>query len=201
MRILHTIGPAAPATLVDAVLSAARWQAGRECQVVLAAPRLDPIAEAARAAQITVTPIELDSRLGAREAAQLRAAVRRHAIEVIHAHDELTSLQALMCADLCPVVRSFDKAGAARLAETAERALPFDHIVVEAVALRDRLVKAELAERAHVTVAAGSLDARMARLLEAYERAIVRSITGRLIPARFVGGQPVLRRVAPLAAE
>ena len=40
----------------------------------------------------------------------------------------------------------------------------------------------------------------MARLLDGYERAIVRSLTGRVIPARFVGGRPELRR-APIAAE
>jgi hypothetical protein len=99
-----------------------------------------------------------------------------------------------MCADLCPVVRSLDE-------PPADTASMFDHVIVGTAALRNRLVKAELAEPEHVTVANGAVDARLERVLEAYERAIVRSITGRLIPARFTAGRPELRRLAPVAAE
>lgn len=200
MRILHTIGRLGPGALEAAILEIARWQAAHGCQVVLAVPR-GALAEAAPTAGLKLEIVELASRFAEREAALLRAAVRRHAIEVIHVHDEAASLPALLSADMCPVVRSVDKAEAARLADAAEGALPFDHLVVESAGGRDRLVKAELTERAHVTVLTGAPEARMERLLEAYERAVVRSITGRLIPPRFVGGQPALRRVAPLAAE
>ena len=193
MRILHTIGRTAACTTDTDLLSAARWQIGRGCHVVLSAPRLASIAEDAHAAGLTLAPAELGSGFAGRAATILRAAVRNHAIEVIHVHDEAASIPALMCADLCPIVRTLD--------DLPEAALPFDHVIVGATGLRNRLVKAELAEPEHVTVASGAAEARMERILEAYERAIVRSITGRLIPARFVAGRPELRRLTPLAAE
>ncbi len=155
--------------------------------------RAPPIVESARKAGLTIVMVEPDATFAGRQATILRAAVRNHAIEVIHAHDEAASVPALMCADLCPVVRTLDQAPA--------DALMFDHVIVGAAALRTRLVKAELIEAEHVTVANGSAEARLERILEAYERAIVRSITGRLIPARFVAGRPELRRLAPIAAE
>jgi hypothetical protein len=200
MRILHTIGRLAPEREAQ-ILETARWQAANGCQVVLALPGQATIAGPARDAGLKVEAVELASRFAEREAAYLRAAVRRHCIEVIHVHDEAASLPALLSRDMCPVVRTVDKAEAAKLAETVDMGLPFDHLLVETAGVRDRLVKAERIERAHVTVLTGAPEARMTRLLEAYERAIVRSITGRLIPPRFVGGQPVLRRLAALAAE
>ncbi len=201
MRILHTIGRGSTSAGTGALLTLARWQSAQDCRVVLAAPRLAPIVETARTAGLTVEPVELEARCAGREALYLRAAVRRHGIEVIHAHDEASSLQALLCADLCPIVRSLDKTETARLAGTNDGGLAFDHIVVDSAATRDRLVKAELTAGEHVTVLSGAAEARMARLLEAYERAIVRSLTGRLIPARFVTGRPELRRLTPIAAE
>ena len=200
MRILHTIGRLGPDAPEAAILDIARWQAAQGCQVVLALPPSAALTDADRTAGLKLETVDLASRFAEREVALLRAAVRRHAIEVVHVHDETASLPALMSADMCPVVRSVDKIEAARLVEAAG-GLPFDHLLVETAVLRDRLVKAELTERAHVTVLTGAADARMERLLEAYERAVVRSITGRLIPPRFVGGQPALRRIAPLAAE
>ena len=201
MRILHTIGRLGTSTNDAALLEVARWQAAQGCPVVVAAPRVAPIAEAARAAGLKLEPIEFQARCAGREALFLRAAVRRHGVEVIHAHDEASSLQAVLCADLCPIVRSVDKGETARLIDVSEPGLAFDHIVVDTAATRDRLVKAEFAAAEHVTVMTGSAEARMTRLLEAYERAIVRSLTGRLIPARFVTGRPELRRLTPLAAE
>ena len=197
MRILHTIGPVDS----DALLSAACWQAAQQCHVVLATPRAAPLAEAGPAAGLTLEPLAFEARCAGREALALRAAVRRHNIEVIHAHDEASSLHVVLCADLCPIVRTVDKAEAARLIETADGGLVFDHLVVDSTATRDRLVKAELAAPEHVTVLTGSAETRMTRLLDGYERAIVRSLTGRAIPARFVGGRPELRRPAPIAAE
>ena len=196
MRILHTIGPVAS----DALLGTARWQADQKCHVVLATPRAAPLAEAGRAAGLTLEPHSFEARGAGREALYLRAAVRRHNIEVIHAHDEASSLHVVLCADLCPIIRTVDKAEATRLVEAAEGPLAFDHLVVDSAATRDRLVKAELATPEHITVLTGAAEARMARLLDGYERAIVRSLTGRVIPARFVGGRPELRR-APIAAE
>jgi hypothetical protein len=197
MRILHTIGRIESGPQADAaeaaLLDAARWQLGRGDHVVLAAPPRATISESARSAGLTIVAVEPASTFAAREATLLRAAVRAHAIEVIHAHDEAASVLALMCADLCPVVRTLDQMPA--------DALPFDHVIVGAAALRNRLVKAELIEPEHVTVANGGAEARLERLIDAYERAIVRSLTGRLIPARFVAGPPQLRRLAPLAAE
>jgi hypothetical protein len=201
MRILHTIGRVGTSANDDALLDVARWQTAQGCHVVVGAPRLAPIAEAARAAGLKIEPIEFQARCAGREALFLRAAVRRHAIEVIHAHDEPSSLQAALCADLCPIVRTLDRSATARLAESVEAAPAFDHLVVDSAGGRDRLVKAELAAAEHVTVMTGSPETRMTRLLEAYERAIVRSLTGRVIPARFVGGRPELRRLAPVAAE
>jgi len=193
MRILHTIGRTASSATDADLLSVIRWQIGRGYHVVLSASRRAPITESARAAGLTLAPAEFESRFAGREAALLRAAVRNHAIEVIHVHDEAAGIPALMCADLCPIVRTLD--------EIPETALPFDHVVVGAADLRNRLLKAELAEPEHVTVASGSAEARMERILEAYEHAIVRSITGRLIPARFIAGRPELRRLTPAAAE
>ncbi len=201
MRILHTIGRGGTSAGTGALLNLARWQAAQDCRVVLAAPRLAPIVETARAAGLTVEPVELEARCAGREALHLRAAVRRHGIEVIHAHDDASSLQALLCADLCPIVRSLDKTEVAHLAGTNDGALAFDHVVVDGAATRDRLVKAELMAGEHVTVLTGAGETRMARLLEAYERAIMRALTGRLIPARFVAGTPELRRLTPIAAE
>ena len=201
MRILHTIGRGSTSAGTDALLDLARWQSAQECRVVLAAPRQAPLFEAARTGGLAVEPVDLEARCAGREALFLRAAVRRHGIEVIHAHDEASSLQALLCADLCPIVRTLDKAESTRLAGTNDGALAFDHVAVDSAATRDRLVKAELIAAEHVTVLTGSAEARLTRLLEAYERAIVRSLTGRLIPARFVAGRPELRRVTPLAAE
>jgi hypothetical protein len=193
MRILHTIGGTAPTSADAALLGTLRWQSERGCHVVLSTSRRAAITEAAQAAGLTLAPAELESGFAGRAAVILRAAVRNHAIELIHVHDHAASIPALMCADLCPIVRTFD--------DTPEAALPFDHVIVGTAGLRSRLIKAELAEPDHVTVASGTLEARMERILEAYERAIVRSITGRLIPARFVAGRPELRRLAPVAAE
>jgi hypothetical protein len=201
MRILHTIGRVGASGNDDTLLDVARWQTAQGCHVVVAAPRLAPIAERARSAGLGIEPIEFQARCAGREALFLRAAVRRHGIEVIHAHDEASSLQAVLCADLCPIVRTLDRGETARLTDISETGLGFDHIVVDTAGGRDRLVKAELAAAEHVTVMTGSAETRMTRLLEAYERAIVRSLTGRLIPARFVGGRPELRRLTPLAAE
>src|SRR5271163_1010568 len=193
MRILHTIGRTAANSTDDDLLNAVRWQVARGCHAVLSASRRAAVAETAQAAGLILAPAELGSGFAGRAATILRAAVRNHAIEVIHVHDEAASIPALMCADLCPIVRTLD--------ELPEAALPFDHVIVGAAGLRNRLVKAEFAEPEHVTVASGDVETRMERILEAYERAIVRSITGRLIPARFVAGRPELRRPAPLAAE
>jgi hypothetical protein len=201
MRILHTIGRADASSDDAAVLDLARWQATQSCHVVVAAPRRAPIAEAARAAGLKLEAVEVAARCAGREALFLRAAVRRHGIEVIHAHDEASGLLAVLCADLCPIVRTLDHGETTRLIAAGDPGFAFDHVVVDAAATRDRLVKAELAAAEHVTILTGSGEARMARLLEAYQRAIVRSLTGRLIPARFVGGQPELRRLAPIAAE
>ena len=197
MRILHTIGPVDS----DALLSAARWQVAQKCHVVLATPRAAPLAEAGRAAGLTLEPHGFETRGAGREALYLRTAVRKHNIELIHAHDAVSSLQVALCADLCPIVLTVGAAEAARLIESADGALAFDHLVVDGAPTRDRLVKAGLAMPEHVSVLSGGLEARMTRLLEAYERAIVRSLTGRAIPARFVGGRPELRRLAPVAAE
>jgi hypothetical protein len=193
MRILHTIGRTAPNSTDADLLGTIRWQLGRGCHVVLSAPRRAAIAERAQAAGLILAPAELAAGFAGREAAILRTAVRNHAIEVIHVHDEAASIPALMCADLCPIVRTLD--------DVPETALPFDHVIVGTASLRNRLLKAELVEPEHVTMMSGAAEARMERVLEAYERAIVRSITGRLIPARFVAGRPELRRLAPLAAE
>jgi hypothetical protein len=201
MRILHTIGRGGSGAATDALLALAQWQAAQGCHVVLATARSAPVAETARAAGLIIEPVEFEARCAGREALFLRAAARRHAIEVIHAHDEASSLQAVLCVDLCPLVRSLDKAEAVRLAEAGDGAPAFDHIVVDSAAGRDRLVKSEIAAPDHVTVLSGAAEARMARVLEAYERAIVRSLTGRLIPPRFTAGRPELRRLAPLAAE
>src|SRR5271170_7608502 len=193
MRILHTIGRTTASATDQDLLGVARWQLGRGFHVVLSASRLASVGADAQAAGLTLAPAELGSGFAGRAAVLLRAAVRNHAIEVIHVHDDAASIPALMCADLCPIVRTLDA--------LPEAALPFDHVIVGAAGLRNRLVKAELVEPEHVTVASGDVETRMERILEAYERAIVRSITGRLIPARFVAGRPELRRPAPLAAE
>jgi hypothetical protein len=197
MRILHTIGRTASAALESEIVATACWQRGQDAQVVVSAPRQASILEAARAADLGVEPVEAS--FSGREESVLRAAIRRRGIEVIHAHDAAAGHQALSCADLCPVVRTLDADEVARLAEGPP--LPFDHVIVATAAVRDRLVKASLIEREHITIANGRGDARLERMLEAYERAIVRSLTGRLIPARFVGGPPSLRRLAALAAE
>src|SRR5258708_30636848 len=105
MRILHTIGRLGPGRLDSAILDRARWQAAHGCQVILAVPR-GALAEAAPAAGLKLEIVELASRFAEREAALLRAAVRRHAIEVIHVHDDAASLPALMSGDMFPVVRS-----------------------------------------------------------------------------------------------
>jgi hypothetical protein len=202
MRILHTIGRTASvpgSDLEGEIVATALWQRGQDAHVVIAAPRQAPILAAAQAAELGTAPVEA-SFIGRAEAV-LRAAVRRHGIEVIHAHDDAAGRLALTCVDMCPVVRTLDADEAARFAEASENPLPFDHVIVAASAVRDRLVKAALIEREHVTIANGRGDARLERMLDAYERAIVRSLTGRLIPARFVGGPPSLRRLAALAAE
>ena len=203
MRILHTIGRTASATpenqLWGEIVTTGLWQRGQDAHVVVSAPTGAAILEAARSAGLGTAPVEA-SFIG-REESVLRAAVRRHGIEVIHAHDDDAGRLAMTCVDMCPVVRTLDADEVARLAEAPETALPFDHVIVGAAAVRDRLVKAALIEREHVTVANGRGDARLERMLEAYERAIVRSLTGRLIPARFVGGPPSLRRLSALAAE
>ena len=193
MRILHTIGRITAHASDTDLLEGARWQAGRGCHVVLSLSRRAPAAEAARAAGLTVAPAELGSGFAGRAAIALRAAARDHRIELIHVHDEAARVPALMCADLCPIVCTLEG--------MPEAELPFDHIVVFSAALRTRLIKAELAEPEHITVATGSAEARQERILEAYERATVRSLTGRLIPPRFVTGRPELRRPAPIAAE
>jgi hypothetical protein len=199
MRILHTIGRTTAAALDGEIVGLATWQRGQDAQVVVTAPRGAAVLDAAQAASLTTAPVEA-SFVG-REEAILRAVVRTHGIEVIHAHDAAAGLRALACVDMCPIVRTLDADEAARLAEQPDTPLPFDHVIVATGATRDRLVKAALIEREHVTVATGKGDARLECLLEAYERAIVRSLTGRLIPARFVGGPPNLRRLAALAAE
>lgn len=193
MRILHTIGRISATPADSDVLDIARAQVAGGCHVVLSAAPQAPLAEAARAAGLSLAPAALETGFAGRAAFALRAAVRSHAIEVIHAHDDAASVLALMCADLCPVIRT--------LGEMPESALAFDHVIVAGAALRNRLVKAELIEPEHVTVASGSAEARHARILAAYERAIVRSLTGRLIPPRFIAGRPDLERLAARAAE
>ncbi len=199
MRILHTIGRPMSDELEREIVAIGLWQRDQDAQVVVSAPRQAAILDAARAAGLGIAPVEA-SFIGRQETA-LRAAVRRHGIEVIHAHDDEAGRLALTCVDMCPVVRTLDADETTRLAGSPDHPLPFDHVIVAAAALRDRLVKLGLTEREHVTIANGRGDARLERMLEAYERAIVRSLTGRLIPARFVGGPPSLRRLAALAAE
>src|SRR5438552_723501 len=110
MRILHTIGRTEDAAATAELLETARWQAAQGCKVVLATPPLAAAdAEAAQAAGIVLEVVALGSGFAEREAALLRAAVRRHAIEVIHAHDEAAALPALLSADMCPVVRAVAK--------------------------------------------------------------------------------------------
>src|SRR5277367_978699 len=103
MRILHTIGRTTASASDSDLLSAARWQIGRGCHVVLSAPLRAAIMADAPAAGLTLAPAELGAGFAGRAATILRAAVRNHAIEVIHVHDEAASIPALMCADLCPI--------------------------------------------------------------------------------------------------
>lgn len=200
MRILHTIGRMEADASDAEILSAAQWQAAQGFHVVLSTPRDAAIAETAREAGLKVEPAELESRFNGRGESLLRGPVRRHGIQILHAHDAEAGFLGLVCVDMCPVVRSLSKDEVAALVEAPEAGLPFDHVIVATAALRDRLVKAELIAREHVTVL-GAGEARMQKTLEAYERAVVRALTGRLIPARFVGGAPELPGRASLAAE
>jgi hypothetical protein len=187
MRILHTIGRTEPADILPTV----SWQLDQGCQLLLSA--LGAL-DAAPLPGLTIVRAEPEL---LRPSFVLRGLVRQHSIELIHAHDEEAAIEALVCSDLCPIVRSLSAAETAALIAGAShaRGLPYDHLLVTSVALREQLVEADLIEREHITVIAGAPGESMAAILDAYERAIVRSLTGRLIPARFVGGRPDLHRL------
>src|SRR4051812_4780304 len=84
MRILHTISLAGSAALEGEIVAIGLWQRGQDAQVVVSAPRQAAILDAARAAGLGIAPVE--TRFTGRQEAALRAAVRQHGIEVIHAH-------------------------------------------------------------------------------------------------------------------
>lgn len=208
MRILHTIGRLTSSAIDGDILTTATWQQAEGWHVVLAAPSRTAILERGVAAGLVVEATEMDHQCGGRQALMLRNLVRRHAIEIIHAHDEAGSLQALMCADLCPIVRTLGDDEVARLmastvglpavnldASGVEAGLPYDHLIVESAGSRAGLIEAELVAPEHVSEIAGPTETCRGGLLESYERAIIRAMTGRAIPARFVGGPPDLHRL------